>query len=500
MTAGAQLPVWLALVERARRGDPAPVLIGARYTLDAAAVLAAAEHTAHTLRRAGVRCLALRADNGPAWVVIDLACQLADVCLVPVPQFFSPQQTAHVLRAAGCDALAAPGTRWPGSPLGARAPHAGELAGLPYWRLPGVPVDVPAGTAKITFTSGSTGTPKGVCLSAGHPQRVARSLAQVLDLPGVRHLCLLPLATLLENVGGVYAPLLSQGSVLLPPLAQVGLSGSSGLDLARLTGAIDHHQPHSLILVPALLQALAAAIGGGWRPPRALRYVAVGGARVAPALIDTARRGGLPVYEGYGLSECASVVSLNTPADDRPGSAGRPLAHLTVTVEHGELVASGSGFLGYLDAPQTWHLPRVHTGDLGHLDADGFLTVHGRRDNLIVTAYGRNVSPEWVEAELLAGPLLHEVVVFGSGQPACVALLGAAPASGDAAIDTWVRRANARLPDYARIGAWARLPAPLAATPGLLTGNGRPRRAAIAAHYADTIAALHRTTEESCRA
>jgi long-subunit acyl-CoA synthetase (AMP-forming) len=133
-----------------------------------------------------------------------------------------------------------------------------------------------------------------VCLSAGHPQRVASSLAQVLELPGVRHLCLLPLATLLENVGGVYAPLLSRGSVLLPYLDAVGLLGSSGLDLARLTGAVDHHQPHSLILVPALLQALVAALGRGW----------------------------LPVYEGYGLSECASVVSVNTPSDDRPGTAG----------------------------------------------------------------------------------------------------------------------------------------------------------------------------------
>jgi long-subunit acyl-CoA synthetase (AMP-forming) len=208
----------------------------------------------------------------------------------------------------------------------------------------------------------------------------------------------------------------------------------------------------------------------------------------------------LPVCEGYGLSECASVVSVNTPADDRPGSAGRPLPHLTVTVEDGELTVTGSGFLGYLGAPQGWHPARIRTGDVGHLDANGYLRVQGRRDNLIVTAYGRNVSPEWVEAELLAGPLLHEAVVFGSGQPCCVALLGAAPASGDAAIDTWVRRANASLPDYARIAAWARLPASLAATPGLLTGNGRPRRAAIAAHYADVLSALYPTTEESCTA
>ena len=124
--------------------------------------------------------------------------------------------------------------------------------------------------------------------------------------------------------------------------------------------------------------------------------------------------------------------------------------------------------------------------------------MHGRRDNLIITAYGRNVSPEWVEAELLSGPLLHEAVVFGSGQAHCMALLGAPAASSDEAIRTWMRRINAGLPDYARIAAWARLPAPLAAKPGLLTGNGRPRRAAIAVHYADTLSALYAQTGEIC--
>jgi hypothetical protein len=77
-----------------------------------------------------------------------------------------------------------------------------------------------------------------------------------------------------------------------------------------------------------------------------------------------------------------------------------------------------------------------------------------------------------------------------------VALLGAPPAIPDAAIADWVQHANARLPDYARIGAWRRLPAPLGATPGLVTANGRPRRAAIAAHYAAELAALYSNCEE----
>lgn len=488
--------LWRELLHRAALEPGARVVQGSSAALTADELVAAVECAAATLRRTAVRTLALRADNGPAWIVIDLACQLAGVCLVPLPLFFAPQQLAHVFATAGIDALAAPRPDWPGSPLSGSQQPAGELAGLPLWRVSPGPARVPPGTAKITFTSGSTGTPKGVCLSADHPLRVAQSLADMIALPGVRHLCLLPLATLLENVGGVYAPLLSRGSVVVPGLAELGLHGSSGLDAATLTTAIDRHRPHSMILVPQLLQALVAAMQRGWRAPPSLRFVAVGGARVPVPLIVAARRGGLPVYEGYGLSECASVASLNIPGADRPGTAGRPLPHLRLGVRAGELAVSGSCFLGYLGAPASWRPERVHTGDLGALDADGFVQVRGRRDNLIVTSFGRNLSPEWVEAELLAGPLLGQAVLFGSARPHCVALLWPrAAGTPDAAIDDWLAAVNARLPDYARIHAWQRLAAPLSAADGLLTDNGRPRRDAIARHYAAQIAALYHDRE-----
>lgn len=495
----ADLPLWRELLHRAALQPQVPVLHGSSGTLTAADLVTAVERTTTALQRAGVGTLALRADNGPAWIVIDLACQRAAVRLVPLPLFFSPPQLAHVFASAGIDALAAPRLDWPGSPLSGTEKPAGELAGVPLWRLSPGPARVPPGTTKITFTSGSTGTPKGVCLSAGHPLQVARSLAQMIALPGVRHLCVLPLATLLENVGGVYAPLLSQGSVVVPGLAELGLHGSSRLDAAALTAAVDRHRPHSMILVPELLQALVLEVQRGWRPPPSLRFVAVGGARVPPSLIVTARRGGLPVYQGYGLSECASVVSLNIPGDDRLGSAGRPLPHLHVSVRDSELTVSGSSFLGYLGAPESWRPKRVRTGDLGALDADGFVRVEGRRDNLIVTSFGRNLSPEWVEAELLAGPLLGQAVVFGSGRPQCVALLWPrSPTTPDAAICDWVAVVNARLPDYARIHAWHRLAAPLDGADGLLTGNGRPRRDAIATRHAAQIAALYRLRQEPC--
>ena len=128
---------------------------------------------------------------------------------------------------------------------------------------------------------------------------------------------------LLENVAGVYGPLLANGTVIVPSLADVGLGGSSSIDVERLLACISLHDPESLILVPEILRVLTIAAERGWRPPTSLRFVAVGGSRVAPELIDKARGVGLPVYEGYGLSECGSVVSLNVVGHTRTGTAGQ---------------------------------------------------------------------------------------------------------------------------------------------------------------------------------
>ena len=104
-----------------------------------------------------------------------------------------------------------------------------------------------------------------------------------------------------------------------------------GLDAARLLGTLSREQPNSLILVPELLQVLVVAAERGWQPPASLQFVAVGGAKVSRELLERADAAGIPVYEGYGLSECASVVCLNTPActsrrHRRPSVAARARA------------------------------------------------------------------------------------------------------------------------------------------------------------------------------
>jgi long-subunit acyl-CoA synthetase (AMP-forming) len=227
-----------------------------------------------------------------------------------------------------------------------------------------------------------------------------------------------------------------------------------------------------------MLQLLVSQVERGTHLLGSLRFVAVGGAKVSAALLARARAAGLPVYEGYGLSECASVVSLNLPGADRPGSVGRPLPHAQVRIRSREIQVRSGG---------EW----IATGDLGRLDEDGFLHIEGRRKHVLITAYGRNVSPEWPEAELLAGGAIAQAAVFGEAKAQlCALVVPAAPGLADAAIEAQVRAANARLPDYARIGSWLRADAPFTPQNGLATANGRPRRDAVWKAYGERLDGL----------
>lgn len=425
------------------------------------------------LRRARPRVLGVLADNSPEWLALDFAAERAGVPLVPLPAFFTPEQMRHAVDACGMDALVC------ASPQIAQVLGFRPEADLPWFTRVARPVALPAGTAKITFTSGTTGTPKGVCLGAAQQHALATTLEQALRPLGIRrHLCLLPLAVLLENVAGARTALAANAECALPPLAAVGVTGSSGFEPLACLAALGRWRAESVILLPQMLLALTLALEAGAPPPSVLRFAAVGGAKVSPALMARARAAGLPAYEGYGLSECGSVVSLNLPGADRPGSAGRPLAHVHVVVgADREIVVSG-----------------VRTGDLGRLDGDGFLHVEGRRKHQIITSFGRNVAPEWPEAELAAGAAIAQAAVFGEARPRlCAVVVPRSPAVADAAIEADVRRANARLPDYAQIAFWIRADAPFAAADGSATANGRVRRDVAWSRYRERLETLYET-------
>lgn len=452
--------------------------------LDYAALHAEIGRIAQHLRTRKVRVLGLLADNGPHWVVIDLAAVSAGVPLVPIPPFFSPAQIAHVIADAGVDAIISP-TPLPG---GAGMPFAVAGSVLVWTSLDGVARPLPTATAKVTYTSGTTGAPKGVCLSQAHLETVAASIVSALG-PGLadRHMAILPLGVLLENVAGLYPTLLAGATYLIPSLHELGLASMAVSDWSQLAEALRTHRATSCILVPEVLRGLTEAVVRSDRPLSDLRFVAVGGARVSPALIARARQAGLPTYEGYGLSECGSVVALNTPAHDHVGRAGRLLGHVRAHIANdGEIIIARPGYLGYLgDTAAPADL--FATGDIGGIDADGVVTIAGRKKNIIITSFGRNIAPEWIESELAAQPGVAQCVVFGDDQDRLQALIAPRGPLADEALDRAVAAANTSLPDYAQIGHWQRIPA-LSAIDGTLTANGRPRRTRIKALYLDATA------------
>lgn len=462
------------------------------------------QHAACHFQSAQPRVIGLALDNGPAWAVIDLAAMEAGIPLVPLPFFFSSAQLAHAIRDAGIDCVH---TDQPqqfealltGLGIGIRERNECVVHGqaVTELRLQGVtPVDLPSGTAKITYTSGTTGNPKGVCLGLEAMLAVANSLREATEArDDDRHLSLTPLSTLLENIAGLYVPLLAGARAVLLPFTEIGLQGAAGIDAAKMATAVAAHEATTCILTPELLRRLLAIMTAVAVLPRNLRFVAVGGAPVAGRLLEAAARIGLPVFEGYGLSECASVVSLNRAAANQRGSAGQPLAHVHLAfAADGEILVSGSLMLGYTGSLQT-HLQAGYwpTGDLGFLDAEGYLHITGRKKNVFITSFGRNVAPEWVECELTLHPAIAQAAVFGEGRPWNVAVIVPSAAAPDAvaAIDTAIVDANLRLPDYARVRRWIPAQAPFLPANGQLTPNGRLRRDAIHAIYEKHIEKLY---------
>lgn len=445
--------------------------------------------------------VAVLMDNTPAVLVVDLACMQANMPLIPIPLFFSPQQVQHTLQSSGPNLLV--------SNLGDSVEGLLKLAGvhyeaLPAWELAGESLQVyrlhvsqkilfPEDVQKITYTSGSTGDAKGVCLSQAVMDKVAFSLAQATEAcVDDRHLCLLPYATLLENIGGMYVPLIAGATVFLPGLAQVGMQGSSGLDVARFVACLHETRATSCVMIPQMLQALVAAVASGAARPDKLRYIAVGGAPVSEHLLTQAEVLGLPVYEGYGLSEASSVVTLNTASVKRRGSVGRVLPHVQLRIaDDGEIILKGDLFSGYLgdnlNQSSEWA-----TGDIGRLDDDGFLYIEGRKKHIFISSFGRNVSPEWVERELNIEAAIAQSCVFGEAKPFNVAVVVVRQGFGIDALNGAFASANQRLPDYAQVHRWIVADEAFSIENGQWTGTSRPRRMHIDACYKHGLAEIYK--------
>jgi long-subunit acyl-CoA synthetase (AMP-forming) len=344
------------------------------------------------------------------------------------------------------------------------------------------------GAGVIVYTSGSTGRPKGVLLGLEQIDWQTRALAEAIEArPDDLHLSVLPLSLLLETIAAICVPVLAGARTYFASAVAHSVGAGRSADML---GEFERVRPTTTVLVPQLLSTWIAQLEArGKRPAADLRFVAVGGAPVSAALAMRAWDLGIPVHEGYGLTECCSVVAVNRPGRRKPGTAGVPLPGLDVRIENGEVVVSGPTVMeGYLHGgrvKEPWH-----TGDLGRLDQDGFLSVTGRKDTLLVISSGRNISPEWVEAMVLSDPRIGACVVLGHGMSHLSVLLIPSAlgerwlmTSPRAHILLWLEQICIAAPAYAVPKEFVVCPVMQAERIGLLTANGRLLRDAAHSAY-----------------
>jgi O-succinylbenzoic acid--CoA ligase len=256
-----------------------------------------------------------------------------------------------------------------------------------------VPHDLDA-TAIVVHTSGTTAAPRPVELTFGNWLWSALGSAAALGTrPDDAWLCTLPLS----HVGGLS---ILVRSAIYATAADVHERWDTERALAAIAGGAT--------LVSVVPTTLTRLLDAGLSAPPRLRCALVGGGPCPPALLERAREAGVPVAQTYGLTEACSQVTTARPGDTAP-DAGPPLFCTRVWIEDGEIRVRSPTV-----APQAG--PVLRTGDLGSLDADGRLTVTGRKSDLIVSG-GENVAPAEVEAVLEAHPAVAEALVEGRPDP-----------------------------------------------------------------------------------
>lgn len=280
--------------------------------------------------------------------------------------------------------------------------------------------------ALIVYTSGTTGVPKGVVLS--HANLLSNAAACVEAVGATsrdRILVALPLFHSFTGMVGVLAPVLSGMSIVM----------CGKLDRGEVRRAITWHRPTIFPAIPAVYAAMTQSRVGRlarWLNPIRV-YISGGAPLPAETLRGFEGKFGRPLCEGYGLSEASPVVSLNRPAGPRKaGSVGIPLPGVSVRVvdpegcdlapgETGELLVGGPGVMqGYLGRDEEtrrvldggW----LRTGDLAHVDPDGFIFIMGRSKEMLIHR-GMNVYPREIEEVLEAHPSVREAAVIGVPDP-----------------------------------------------------------------------------------
>ena len=361
--------------------------------------------------------------NSQKYVTTLFAVWKAGKTAVPLNYLLPPADIGFIIRDSGMSALVS--SQFFAQQLGAVKPLFGDkgvllMADDPEFTAPAASTApaVQREPALILYTSGTTGRPKGVVLTH---ENLALNVQSCQRAGQFDHrdsfLCLLPFFHTYAITGTILLPLFNGCKMVL-------VDRFAPLKVLKL---IEDHKISVFLAIPSMYRVLAMADGsfnvGSVRFP-------ISGGEPLPVAVATAfeKRFGVPIFEGYGQTEAAPVVTLNVPEANKIGTIGRALPGVEVAIwdeqdrvlpaeQIGELMVRGSNVMaGYHNLPEDTAKTIVdgwlHTGDLGKMDAEGFVTITGRKKELIISA-GENIYPREIEEVLAQHPKVKECAVIG---------------------------------------------------------------------------------------
>jgi long-chain acyl-CoA synthetase len=376
-------------------------------------------------------------ETRPEWTCAELAAIAAGAVVVPIYPSSSAQECAWILANSGasllvCENVGQLGKAGPiATVLIDSSPSLDELeaagrASTRHEELDKRQAAIePDDPCLIIYTSGTTGPPKGCVLTHRNWLTLCAITEQLSYVTAADVVYLfLPLAH-------VFAQLVQFGCLY---------SGATlayfGGDARRLVAELAEVRPTFLPSVPRVFEKLYTALAGKADPAMVraafggrLRLALSGAAPISVDVLEFFHAAGVPVVEGYGMTETTAVGTVSTLDHHRLGTVGVAAPGVTIRLaDDGEILMSGPHvFAGY------WHDPAatkeaivdgwLHTGDIGAFDADGFLTITGRKKDIIITAGGKNLAPANLENELRHSRWISQAVVYGDRRPYPVALI-----------------------------------------------------------------------------
>jgi long-chain acyl-CoA synthetase len=395
-------------------------------------------------------------ENRFEWVVSDLAIQLARAVHVPIHAPLTASQVAWQIVDSGARIVLVSTAEQAGKLQAAAAQLPAELQIYAYdtpapagrreiWPLARLVDGIggaeamkaeqdaleclgPESLATILYTSGTTGEPKGVMLTQHNLVTNVLGMLETVGFdPQDLRLSFLPLSHVFARTCELYTWLASGSQLALAESRETVLADCAALRPTVLNGVpyFFDHVRRGLVKAGCDRQpgALRDVLGGR------IRCCFSGGAALPDELFDFYQAQGVPVLQGYGLTETSPVISVSSEKFRRRGAAGRPIPGVEVRIApDGEILTRGPHVMqGYYRRPEaTAEVIRdgwFHTGDLGRIDSDGYLYITGRKKEIIVTAAGKNVAPVLLESLLTADPLIRQALVIGDDRNYLTALI-----------------------------------------------------------------------------